>query len=283
MALLTVRNVTLCVVSLANFVFVFGTAAEFVRFVSFRPVYHNITGGAALCDDAAWWSVALRDPAVLKCLAVDVFLLVVFSLQHSLLAWTPVKRVCQSALGVLNRAMYCFTTALALQLLMRYWQPVTSAPCLWSVQSTPWNIWFPLICFTVHFLCWAMICSILLIFDYAELLGLKQVYYECLGLGDPLSLKSPRAQRLYAHLRHPVCVELLLVLWFLPTLSVDRCVLAAYLTLYLALAHSLDVEDCAYLSSQLHNKLHLFSTSAGGDTHTHSNNNNNKNDDHKLD
>ncbi|KAI5627701.1 nurim [Silurus asotus] len=281
MALLTVRNVTLCVVSLANFVFVFGTAAEFVRFVSFRPVYHNITGGAALCDDAAWWSVALRDPAVLKCLAVDVFLLVVFSLQHSLLAWTPVKRVCQSALGVLNRAMYCFTTALALQLLMRYWQPVTSAPCLWSVQSTPWNIWFPLICFTVHFLCWAMICSILLIFDYAELLGLKQVYYECLGLGDPLSLKSSRAQRLYAHLRHPVCVELLLVLWFLPTLSVDRCVLAAYLTLYLALAHSLDVEDCAYLSSQLHNKLHLFSTSAGGDTH--SNNNNNKNDDHKLD
>ncbi|TUP51214.1 Cathepsin S [Bagarius yarrelli] len=162
-----------------NFVFVFVTGADFVRFISFRPVYHNITGDAALCDDAVWWSVALRDAPVLKCLSVDLFLLLMFSVQHSLLAWTPVKR-------------------------------------------------------------------------------------------------SARAQRLYAHLRHPVCVELLLVLWFVPTLSVDRCVLAVYLTLYLTLAHSLDKEDCVYLSAQFHNKLQIFSTSSGGDTHTNNNNNTDK-------
>uniref|UniRef100_A0A3B1KK99 Nurim n=1 Tax=Astyanax mexicanus TaxID=7994 RepID=A0A3B1KK99_ASTMX len=221
--------------------------------------------------DGVSWSVALRDSSVLRALGLDLVLLVLFSLQHSLLAWDPVKRACQSALGVLNRAMYCTTTALALQVLMRYWQPVTSAPCLWSVRSAPWDIWFPLICFTVHFLCWAVICSILLIFDYPELLGVKQVYYECLGLGDPLALKSARAQRLYAHLRHPVCVELLLVLWLLPTLTLDRCVLALYLSLYLALAHSLDAKDCAYLSSQLHSKLQLFSAPQGGGAEINSN------------
>ncbi|KAF5883635.1 nurim, partial [Clarias magur] len=174
MALLTARNFTLAVLSLINFLFVFVTGVDFVRFISFRPIYHNITGGTPLCNDAAWWSVSLRDAAVLKALAVDLLLLVLFSVQHSLLAWTPVKHLCQSVLGVLNRAAYCFTTALALQLLMRYWQPVTSAPCLWSVHNTQWSVWLPLICFIVHFLCWAVICSILLIFDYAELLGLKQ-------------------------------------------------------------------------------------------------------------
>ncbi|XP_049328867.1 nurim [Astyanax mexicanus] len=265
------RPALLCAAALMNFILVFGTGADLVRFLSFRAVYHNITGGAPLCGDGVSWSVALRDSSVLRALGLDLVLLVLFSLQHSLLAWDPVKRACQSALGVLNRAMYCTTTALALQVLMRYWQPVTSAPCLWSVRSAPWDIWFPLICFTVHFLCWAVICSILLIFDYPELLGVKQVYYECLGLGDPLALKSARAQRLYAHLRHPVCVELLLVLWLLPTLTLDRCVLALYLSLYLALAHSLDAKDCAYLSSQLHSKLQLFSAPQGGSAEINSN------------
>ncbi|KAI4872651.1 hypothetical protein NFI96_028945, partial [Prochilodus magdalenae] len=264
MAWTSARPVLLCATALINFGFVFGTGADFVRFISFRAIYHNITGGAPLCRDAVPWSVALRDSDILRALGVDLVLLALFSVQHSLLAWGPVKRACQSALGVLNRAMYCFTTALALQVLMRWWQPVTSAPCLWSVRSAPWDIWFPLICFTVHFLCWAVICSILLIFDYPELLGLKQVYYECLGLGDPLSLKSVRAQRLYAHLRHPVCLELLLVLWLLPTLPLDRCLLAAFMTLYLALGHSLDAQDCAYLSMQLHSKMQLFSAPQGG-------------------
>uniref|UniRef100_A0A672LSE2 Nurim n=1 Tax=Sinocyclocheilus grahami TaxID=75366 RepID=A0A672LSE2_SINGR len=217
-------------------------------------------------SDSVAWSVALRDGVVLKAVAVDVLLLVLFSLQHSLLARTPVKRVCQNVFGVLSRSVYCFTTAVALQILMHYWQPVTSAPCLWSVRNAPWDIWFPLICFILHFLCWAIICSILLIFDYPELLGIKQVYYECLGLGDPLLLKSERAQRLYAHLRHPVCVELLTVLWLLPTFPLDRLLLAVYLSVYLILAHSLDTQDCTYLRRQLRSKLQLFSAPLEGKT-----------------
>lgn len=91
-----------------------------------------------------------------------------------------------------------------------------------------------------------------------------QVYYECLGLGDPLSLKSPRAQRLYSHLRHPVCLELAVVLWLLPALPLDRLILAGGLCTYLGLAHSLDTQDCEYLSVQLHSKLNLFSMSPEG-------------------
>lgn len=272
MASVTFRDGFLCVSALITFVFVFVTGADFVRFVSFRAINHNLSGAAPLCRDSVPWSVALRDRVVQKAVAVDVLLLVVFSLQHSLLAWTPMKRVCQSVFGVLSRSVYCFTTAAALQILMQCWRPVTSAPCLWSVSSAPWEIWFPLICFIVHFLCWAIICSILLIFDYPELLGIKQVYYECLGLGDPLLLKSERAQRLYSHLRHPVCVELLTVLWLLPSFPLDRLLLAVFLTVYLILAHSLDKQDCAYLRHQLRNKLQLFSTPLEGSEQTNDNN-----------
>ncbi|KAL0962511.1 hypothetical protein UPYG_G00340960 [Umbra pygmaea] len=262
MASVTAR-VIICILALLNFVFVFITGADFVSFISFRAIYNNITGESTICQDSVPWSFALRDSSVIKSLVVDVGLLAIFIVQHSLLAWAPVKQACQSVLGVLNRAMYCFTTALALQILMQYWQPVTEAPCLWSVRDAPWNTWFPLLCSTLHFICWAIIFSILLVFDYPELLGIKQVYYECHGMGDPLALKSPRAQRLFAHLRHPVCVELAVVLWLLPALSLDRLLLAGSLSAYLALAHSLDTQDCAYLSVQLHSKLQLFSLPQG--------------------
>lgn len=61
------------------------------------------------------------------------------------------------------------------QVLIRCWQPVTGAPCLWAVRHSPWSIWFPLLCFLLHFICWAIICSIIIIFDYPELMGIKQV------------------------------------------------------------------------------------------------------------
>ncbi|XP_063040901.1 nurim [Engraulis encrasicolus] len=286
MASVAVRLSFLSTVALLNFVFVFVTGTDFVRFVSFRAIYHNITGGSVVCQESVPWSVALRDSSVLKAVLVDLFLLAFFTAQHSLLAWAPVKQACQSVLGVLNRAMYCTTTALALQVLMRYWQPVSNAPCLWLVHTAPWDVWFPLICFTCHFLAWAIIFSILLIFDHAELLGIKQVYYECLGLGDPLTLKSARAQRLYSHLRHPVCLELAVVLWLHPAFPLDRLLLAGYLTSYLVLAHSLDTQDCAYLSVQLRSKMQVFSLPPSGSVEasgTPTNNNNNNNNNHKQD
>ncbi|XP_056153994.1 nurim [Lampris incognitus] len=276
MASVTVRGSVLCIMALANFAFVFVTGADFIRFISFRAIYHNITGDTVLCQDFIPWSVALHDSSVLRSLGVDLGLLALFTTQHSLLAWPPVKQACQSVLGVLNRAAYCFTTALALQILMHFWQPVTGAPCLWSVRHAPWSIWFPLLCFTLHFLCWAIICSIVIMFDYPELLGIKQVYYECLGLGDPLSQKSPRAQRLLSHLRHPVCLELWVVLWLLPALSLDRLLLAGSLSAYMAVAHSSDKQDLAYLRAQLDKKLQIFAEPHWSSADDHRNNSNHK-------
>ncbi|XP_066579607.1 nurim [Amia ocellicauda] len=267
MAAVTPRSLGLGALTLLNFVFVFGTGVEFVRFVSFRAIYHNLSGpgGAPQCRDSVGWAEALRRRSVLSSMCVDGGLILLFALQHSALAWPPLKRLCQAGLGVLHRGFYTFTTALTLQVLMRCWQPVSGAPCLWSVSGAPWDTWLPLLCFILHFLCWMVICSILLIFDYAELLGIKQVYYHCLGLGDPLSMKSPRAQRLFSHLRHPVFVELCVVLWALPCLPLDRLLLAVGLTTYLALGHSLDTQDCAYLHAQLRSKLQLFSQPVMGE------------------
>ncbi|KAM8883675.1 nurim [Synchiropus picturatus] len=247
----------LSALSLLNFAFVFISGVDFIGFISFRAIYHNITGETTLCRDSVAWSTALQDGVVLKALVVDLGLLVLFIGQHCVLSYAPIKEACKLFLGDMYRSVSCFSTALVLQILMCFWQPLTGAPCLWAVRQAPWSVWFPLVCFTVHFMCWAMICSSLIVFDFTELLGLKQVY-KFLGFGDLLPVRSAGAERLLSHVGLPVFLEMCVVLWLLPALSLDRFLLALTLTAYQSLAHSLDKQDLDFLSDLLKGKMELF-------------------------
>ncbi|XP_064407939.1 nurim [Latimeria chalumnae] len=245
--------------SLLSFTFVFLTGIEFLRFVSYRAVFYTQE------EVTSWeWRAVLHESGVWRPLVVDLGLILLFVVQHSIMAAQTVKSWTVACCGVLQRSLYVLATAATLQVLMRYWQKVDEAPPLWSPRSEPWNNWLPLACFVLHTVAWLVIFSVVLIFDYPELMGLKQVYYYCLGLGDPLALKSHRAQRLYAHLRHPVYVEFLVILWAVPCFTLDRLLLAFFFTLYLTCAHGLDEKDYRYLRAQLDKKFEIFSREESG-------------------
>lgn len=264
------QSAALACVSLVNFLFVTWSSGELVAFISLRHIYRGHRPGTRDTDADRHedWQSTLGDRKVLLTLAFDLALLVVFILQHSLMAAETVKNWTLACFGVLQRSLYVFATAASLQLLMRYWQPIQTAPFLWNISWEPWATWFPLICFIIHIIAWLIIFSIVLIFDYAELMGLKQVYYHYLVLGDPMELKSQRAQRLYSHLRHPVFLEFLVVLWLVPSLSLDRLLLSATFTLYLVLGHGLDHQDYRYLRAQLDKKFEIFSREETSFTHS---------------
>ncbi|XP_018416144.1 PREDICTED: nurim [Nanorana parkeri] len=249
--------VALGLVSLLCFVAGFGTGAEFVRFLSFGALLRNISEGQE-GESPLLWRDAIGDSHFLRCLGINMALLLVFVSQHSLMAWSPLKEGVTRVFGVLQRSVYILCTALSLQIMMRYWQSFPRGPFLWNVPTGQWSALFPVICALLHTISWLLIFSVLLVFDYAELMGIKQVYYHCFGMGDPLSHKSPRAARLYAHLRHPVFLELLVILWVVPSLPPDRLLLASALTLYVCCVHRLDVKDYTYLRSQLEKKFSLF-------------------------
>uniref|UniRef100_A0A670ISA7 Nurim n=1 Tax=Podarcis muralis TaxID=64176 RepID=A0A670ISA7_PODMU len=111
--------------ALGSFLFTFGTGVELVRFVSFRALFLQPgTGPAQHRTDAAphlQWEAALRDPKILRPLMVDVGLIVLFILQHSLMATQQVKHWTRSCFGVLQRSFYVFCTALTLQVGVSIW------------------------------------------------------------------------------------------------------------------------------------------------------------------
>ncbi|XP_012289325.2 nurim isoform X2 [Aotus nancymaae] len=159
--------------ALASFILAFGTGVEFVRFTSLQPLLGGIpeSGGP---DARQGWLAALQDCSILAPLAWDLGLLLLFVGQHSLMAAERVKAWTSRYFGVLQRSLYVACTALALQLVMRYWEPVPRGPVLWEARAEPWATWVPLLCFVLHVISWLLIFSILLVFDYAELMGLKQ-------------------------------------------------------------------------------------------------------------
>ncbi|XP_049621411.1 nurim [Suncus etruscus] len=100
--------------AIASFILAFGTGVEFVRFATLRP----LLGGNPETGDPETrqgWLAALQDRKVLASLTRDLGLLLLFVVQHSLMATETVKAWMSRYFGVLQRSLYVACTALALQ------------------------------------------------------------------------------------------------------------------------------------------------------------------------
>uniref|UniRef100_A0A8C4QIG8 Nurim n=2 Tax=Eptatretus burgeri TaxID=7764 RepID=A0A8C4QIG8_EPTBU len=218
--------------------------------LSHGPVHRqSLTWSKVQWDERVWWP-----------LAVDLGYLALFVLQHSIMACPPVKHLLNGMLGMCQRAVYVICSAATLQIMLNQWQEFPTLPALWSIESSA----FQLFCFLLHTVSWLVLLSITLLFDFPELVGMKQMYYQWLGLGEPMTLKSEQARRLYSHVRHPVCLELMLLLWLVPHMSIGRALLAATFTMYVKSRHALDEHDYTYLRSQLARKLDVFAREEAG-------------------
>ena len=72
---------------------------------------------------------------------------------------------------------------------------------------------------------------------------------------EPMSEKEPSAQRLYKHMRHPIVIALLIVVWTTPILTLDHFLLSILLSLYPLLANDVDENDMRYVTHQLKSEM----------------------------
>ena len=81
-----------------------------------------------------------------------------------------------------------------------------------------------------------------------------QIYYSYYNFENPLAYKSAGQQHLLHHMRHPIFLAPLLILWAVPILSYDRLLVAVMLPSYLFWGSSLDHEDYDYVTEQFDTK-----------------------------
>lgn len=151
-------------------------------------------------------------------LIVNMSLLSIFMLQHSLMASDFVKHLfCKFHMDYMERNIYNVTSAITLHLLFNQWQIISSIT-LWNVNtssnSTAWFIFTAL-----HVLAWSIIYSGCLMMDISELAGIKQVYYKFSSRPSPMVMKSKELLRYYSHMRHPSFTGFLIILWIYPYMT----------------------------------------------------------------
>lgn len=200
------------------------TLAYTVGFVANLGVPKSIDGPAASA-----WPVAL---------AVDLGLLALFGLQHSVMArgafkdwWT--RLVPPAA----ERSTYLLATCFVLGVVFWLWQPIDGY--LWRLES-------PVARLAVHGLCASGVLLLVaagFMIDHFELFGLRQALA---GRAGYLSSSHLVTGGLYAWLRHPLMLGVLLIVWSAPGMSTGRAVFAGGMTAYILIGSWLEEHDlCA--------------------------------------
>ncbi len=195
------------VLSLLAYLFGLGVLVAFVLFVAPWPLLPWHVDGAGPAGDAA--------------LAVDLGLLLLFGLQHSLMARPGFRRRLPPALG---RAAYVLASGLALGLLVLAWQPLPAT--VWRVEQ-PFAYGLLVALFVAG---WALSVYATFVIDHFELFGLRQAWRHWRGEAAPPPVF--REVSLYRWVRHPMQLGVLIGLWATPAMSAGHLLLAAGMTAY---------------------------------------------------
>ncbi len=156
-----------------------------------------------------------------EALIVNLLLLGVFAVQHSVMARRSFKRWWTRMVPeAVERSTYVLAATLALALLLWQWRPIAT-PVIWTVEQ-PAGV---LALQAVFWLGWAMLLISTFLINHFELFGLRQVFAKVSGRALP----EPqfRTPGFYRYVRHPIYVGFLLAFWATPHMSAGHLLFAA--------------------------------------------------------
>lgn len=182
----------------------------------------------------------LADIPLPNSLLNNIFLVLVFALQHSIFARPMIRRVVVNTLlsskDDLYPSFYAIGSSLAVFVLCIFWSPINAH--IWSVEHWP-RIWY-----TVSILNWSLwmltFVSILSIHRF-QLCGAEPLVQYLFGRvsflrGIVKDDKKLVTTGMYGLVRHPTMFFLMLSFWVVPAMSIGHLVLSTCLSVYIVFA-----------------------------------------------
>ncbi|SEA21861.1 methanethiol S-methyltransferase [Bizionia paragorgiae] len=167
--------------------------------------------------------------ALLPSIVINVILLSVFALQHSIMARPAFKKWFTTIISpAMERSTYILLSSLALLLIYWQWQPITTI--VWETHNK-----ISIILMTgLFFLGWTIVLLSTFMINHFELFGLAQIFNNLKNRQTP----NPKFQTnfLYKIVRHPIMLGFLIAFWATPRMTVGHLLFTIVTTLYILVA-----------------------------------------------
>ncbi|BBM81950.1 methanethiol S-methyltransferase [Candidatus Uabimicrobium amorphum] len=203
--------------------FIYGIICYLIFFVTFLYAV-GFTGNFIVPKDINGGVVG----SFFQSLTVNIALLSLFALQHSVMARPGFKRWWTKYIPkAAERSTYVLLSSVVLIILFWQWRPMLGI--VWHIENA-------MVRSAVFGLCavgWLITLSSSCMIDHFELFGLKQIFFH-------LKNKNVRAHgfkkpALYRVVRHPIMLGFFIAFWAAPTMTVGHLIFAIGTTLYIVI------------------------------------------------
>jgi methanethiol S-methyltransferase len=160
---------------------------------------------------------------------IDLALIALFGLQHSVMARQGFKRWWMKMVPPpVERSVYVLAASAALIIMFTFWHPI---------DSIVWNVTNPILADAIWLLFWIGWLTVLLstfLINHFELFGLQQAWFHMRGReAEPPRFRQPL---FYKFVRHPLYLGFLLAFWAAPEMTAGHLLLAAGMSVYILIA-----------------------------------------------
>jgi methanethiol S-methyltransferase len=217
------RKLTLLFAIIAYAIF-FATFLYLIYFVGSLPV-------APLTVDSGGPITRIRFAVV-----IDVALIALFGLQHSIMARQGFKRAWTKIVPwPMERSVYVLFASVALIVLFLFWHPIPRV--IWDARPNALRV----LLWAIFALGWLVVLFSTFLINHFELFGLQQAWLHLRGrAAGPPKLREPL---FYKWVRHPLYVGFFLAFWSIPTMTAGHFLLALGVSAFMLTAIQFEERD----------------------------------------
>jgi len=211
--------------------FLYGIASYIVFFVTFLYAVGFVTGVIVPKTIDTGVLVSTREALV-----VNLLLMTVFALQHSVMARRQFKQWWTRFVPKsVERSTYVLCSSLALILLCAMWRPMPTE--IWHIEDPLFRIALT----ALSFMGFLIVLSSTFLINHFELFGLHQVTSNLNGGAMPLP--RFRTPLYYKFVRHPIYLGFMIAFWATPVMTVGHLLFAAVTSAYIVVGILLEERD----------------------------------------